>query len=269
MNNDRFFLERKNDTRTFPIFDDVTPVSKTNLWLLVILVPLAFIVALVPDMLWPNIAKMTLNSWQQIMLIIWQDILPFALIVFLLHMLARQTLRSFFKKLTWHDIGDGIVALILGNVYAILMSEILRSISKNLMASNAAEQNLRSSLSKSTLVNNYISLVITDILELLNEELLAIIPMLAVATLAYKYYGRSRKNAIGLGLLASIIIFGLAHFFAYDWHIVQMLLVIGMSRLFDTGVYIRTKNLWVSYIAHYLWDAVSFGVVLLASLGKG
>ncbi|MCY9806277.1 CPBP family intramembrane metalloprotease [Lentilactobacillus senioris] len=268
MNNDRFFLERKNDTRTFPIFDDETPLAKRNLWWLIVLPPLIFAIVVIPQILWPDIDTSTKGVVEETLIVLWQDVMPLILFILMLHELAGRSLRSFFKKLTWHDIGDGAVALVLGNLYAIITSLTLTAISKNLVAANITTGSFKAGMPKSELTTNLIREVLTDIPSLLCEELLAIIPMLAAATLAYRYYGQSRKNSIWIGLLVSIFVFGLAHFSAYDWHLAQMFIVIGMSRLFDTGVYIRTKNLWVSYISHYLWDTVSSGILFLIAMNK-
>lgn len=266
MNNDRFFLERKHDTRTFPIFDDKTPVSKRNLWLLVVLPPILFAILVIPQTLWPNIVGKDTGLGGYLFSFAWEELFPLIFFIFILHKLAGQSLRSFFKKLTWSDIGDGIVAFVLGTIYTRVMSAVLIVISKNSMASDIATNSFKVGLPKKVLISNYINEILSDLVELLNEELLAIIPMLAAATLAYKYYHCSRKGSIGIGLLVSIFVFGLAHFSAYDWHLAQMFLVIGMGRFFDTGVYIRTKNLWVSYISHYLWDTAIFTIAFITAM---
>ncbi|WP_082620580.1 CPBP family glutamic-type intramembrane protease [Lentilactobacillus senioris] len=53
------------------------------------------------------------------------------------------------------------------------------------------------------------------------------------------------------------------HFSTYDWHWAQMIILIGGSRIFYNGVYIRTKNLWVSYLCHFLWDTITLVIVIV------
>ncbi|WP_422110274.1 type II CAAX prenyl endopeptidase Rce1 family protein [Carnobacterium maltaromaticum] len=45
----------------------------------------------------------------------------------------------------------------------------------------------------------------------------------------------------------------------------QTVLTIGTARLILTFSYIKTKNIWVSFIVHLLNDWVLFGLAFLAS----
>lgn len=93
------------------------------------------------------------------------------------------------------------------------------------------------------------------------EEIFSIIIFIALfKLLSYKF---SRETAIGIALVLSSIVFGLMHFQAYNWHLAQIILLIGRERLFLTGAYIRTKNIWTSFLMHYVFDMAIFLLVFL------
>lgn len=62
--------------------------------------------------------------------------------------------------------------------------------------------------------------------QLLGEELLTILPFLALLTLFYVRFGMSRKGAVIIAWLTSAVLFGLLHLPTYNWSLVQCLLVI-------------------------------------------
>lgn len=104
--------------------------------------------------------------------------------------------------------------------------------------------------------------------QLLGEEVFTMLPLLAVMYYLYSKKKLSRKTAITGAWLLTAVWFSLAHLPAYDWNILQVLLVIGTARIVLTLAYIRTKNLWVSYGAHLLNDWVIFTFILAAEIAK-
>lgn len=67
------------------------------------------------------------------------------------------------------------------------------------------------------------------------EELLAVSFFLVLSALVMQHMHASRNAGIWWGLIGSMIFFGMIHFVAYDWHILQMLLVIGVGRILILG----------------------------------
>lgn len=100
--------------------------------------------------------------------------------------------------------------------------------------------------------------LITTIPQLIGEELLGVLPFLAVLWLCVSRLGLSRQAGIIIGLLVSALVFGAAHLPTYDWNWGQALLGIGSARVFLTLAYIATRNLWVSAGAHVLNDWTGF-----------
>lgn len=101
-------------------------------------------------------------------------------------------------------------------------------------------------------------------LQLIGEELVTVIPFLAVMVLARRL-GASRPAAIVIGAIGAALTFAAMHFPTYQWHILQTVLLIGGARLILLGAWLTTRNLWASVIAHIFNDWTLFGVLLLGS----
>lgn len=99
--------------------------------------------------------------------------------------------------------------------------------------------------------------------QLLGEELITILPFLALMALFTQRLGASRKVALVGAWLVSAVLFGLIHLPTYGWNVAQCLAIIGTARLVLTLPWIMTKNLWVSTGAHIINDWTLFGLGLL------
>lgn len=103
--------------------------------------------------------------------------------------------------------------------------------------------------------------------QLLGEELITILPFLAILAFARNQIGIGRKVAVLVAWVVSAIAFGLIHLPTYDWNVVQCVVVIGSARLVLTWAYIWSKNIWVSTGAHVINDWMLIGsITLLAAL---
>ncbi|MCX9147458.1 CPBP family intramembrane glutamic endopeptidase [Erythrobacter sp. WG] len=101
-------------------------------------------------------------------------------------------------------------------------------------------------------------------LQMLGEELITILPFLALLTWLHSKAGMGRNGAVLAAWLLSAIIFGLLHLPTYNWNIAQCVLVIGSARLVLTLAYVWTKNIWVSTGAHVIndWTLIASTVFL-------
>jgi len=104
----------------------------------------------------------------------------------------------------------------------------------------------------------FVSILAVTIPQLLGEELVAILPFLAVLWFCVSRVGMSRRVGIVVALVISSLIFGAAHLPTYDWNWTQSLVVIGTARIMLSLAYIVTRNLWVSAGAHILNDWSGF-----------
>jgi membrane protease YdiL (CAAX protease family) len=100
--------------------------------------------------------------------------------------------------------------------------------------------------------------------QMLGEELLTILPMLAILAFCHDRLGIGRNASVLMAWLLSAAVFGMMHLPTYDWNFVQCLVVIGSARLVLSWAYVWTKNIWVSTGAHIIndWTLISATVFL-------
>jgi len=101
--------------------------------------------------------------------------------------------------------------------------------------------------------------------QLFGEEVITLLPFLALLQVFSKSFGIGRKEAIIGAWLITAMIFGLIHLPTYDWNLIQCIVVIGSARLVLTLPWIMTKNIWVSTGAHIVNDWLLFAVSLLGA----
>lgn len=101
--------------------------------------------------------------------------------------------------------------------------------------------------------------------QLFGEEVVTILPFLAVLTLLSAGFGVGRKAAVVGAWLISSLLFGLIHLPTYDWNLIQCIVVIGTARMVLTLPWILTKNIWVSTGAHITNDWLLFSMSLLGA----
>jgi membrane protease YdiL (CAAX protease family) len=101
--------------------------------------------------------------------------------------------------------------------------------------------------------------------QLFGEEVVTILPFLAVLTLLSSRFGVGRKGAVVGAWLISSLLFGLIHLPTYDWNLVQCIVVIGTARMVLSLAWILTKNIWVSTGAHIINDWLLFTLSLVGA----
>ena len=101
--------------------------------------------------------------------------------------------------------------------------------------------------------------------QLFGEEVITLLPFLALLQWFSKDLGMGRKGAIVGAWLTTSVIFGLIHLPTYDWNWIQCLVVIGSARLVLTLPWILTKNIWVSTGAHIVNDWLLFTMTILGA----
>ena len=100
--------------------------------------------------------------------------------------------------------------------------------------------------------------------QLLGEEVMTLLPFLALMHLFAVRFGSGRKFAIIGAWIVSSLVFGLLHLPTYDWNWIQCIVIIGSARMVLTLPWILTKNIWVSTGAHIINDWLLFGMGLLS-----
>ncbi len=115
---------------------------------------------------------------------------------------------------------------------------------------------------------NVVWFYVGTFIQLFGEELVTILPFLAVLYWAHSKFGLSRKKAIIAAWIITAITFGAMHLPTYGWNVVQAIVLIGVARIALTLAFIRTKNIAVSFGAHLLNDWATFTLVLIATAAK-
>jgi membrane protease YdiL (CAAX protease family) len=100
--------------------------------------------------------------------------------------------------------------------------------------------------------------------QLFGEEVITLLPFLALMHLFAVRFGKGRKAAIIGAWIVSSLVFGLLHLPTYDWNWIQCIVIIGSARLVLTLPWILTKNIWVSTGAHIINDWSLFGIGMLS-----
>jgi membrane protease YdiL (CAAX protease family) len=103
-------------------------------------------------------------------------------------------------------------------------------------------------------------------IQLVGEEILTILPLLAVLWFCVRKLNLSRRLGLIIAVIVSTLVFAALHLPTYNWNVIQCLGGIGTARLILTAAYLVTRNLWVSAGAHIVNDWTEF---LLPSLLGG
>lgn len=95
-------------------------------------------------------------------------------------------------------------------------------------------------------------------IQLIGEEVVTILPLLAVLWLCVSRFGLSRRVGLVIAVAVSTLWFAAMHLPTYNWNVMQCLGIIGSARIVLTLAYLVTRNLWVSSIAHIFNDWALF-----------
>jgi uncharacterized protein len=99
--------------------------------------------------------------------------------------------------------------------------------------------------------------------QLFGEEVVSILPFLAILWFCHEKLTMTRKQALISAWLCTALIFGALHLPTYDWNFLQCFLVIGTARIVLLSGYIITRNIWVSTGAHIINDWLLFTLMVL------
>lgn len=158
----------------------------------------------------------------------------------------------FFKKLRLKDTKLIILCIIGTYLYAIIIGSIL-----SLITGMTGHGGLDTTVTLMTFLN--------EIIQVLGEEFFKVFILLLVMHVLYKITN-NRNMTLIIGVIISMIIFGLCHYDAYDGKILQILLIQGFGSIFCYFAYLKTKNIWVSYLIHLLGNFIPLIMILLRSM---
>ena len=96
---------------------------------------------------------------------------------------------------------------------------------------------------------------------LMGEELVKIIPFLFFLRVFYKY-SSNRKLSIIAAMIMVMVFFAMLHLMDLK-SLCSVLLIQGLGSIFEFYGYIKTKNIFISYITHLLTDVFIFVIVIM------
>lgn len=137
---------------------------------------------------------------------------------------AGRHAKALFGRVTARDVPVMVLAAVLSILLAFAAALLVRQfapVAPNALAVGMAD------MSVPDLVLNLLSTAP----QLLGEEMLTILPFLALLWLATSHLGLGRRGGIALALLGSTLVFCGAHLPTYGWNWAQCFGVIGASRV--------------------------------------
>lgn len=242
-------LKRLEDpTGDFPFYN-ATPSSITNRqWLFVMAMVVAGFLVLTLPIPWPAGV-----FWQLIPAIL-MPVIPLVALAYV----APVHWRAIFGKVGGREVKLMVGFALLNIVVSMAVGTIVHTVTE--VTPNAATAQL-SHLDMAERVAFFAK----TIPQLFGEEVITLLPFLALMQWFSINLGMARKGAIIGAWLVTSILFGLIHLPTYDWNLIQCLVIIGGARMVLTLPWIMTKNIWVSTGAHIINDWLLFGMVLLGA----
>lgn len=174
--------------------------------------------------------------------------------------LVKPNWKAIFRPLKWADVPVVVVVWLLTLGLSALAALIVSGGNPASFAANHATDTV--------LDGGFWGIVgfyLGTFIQLFGEELVTILPFLAVLYWLYSKAKLSRKTAIILAWVITAIWFGALHLPTYGWNFVQAIVLIGAARIALTLAFIRTKNILVSFGAHLLNDWATFTLALVAA----
>lgn len=173
-----------------------------------------------------------------------------------LAMVAGKAWRALFRAPKWRDL-----ALMLAIVGAnMLMTMAVALVLQHVFQTNSNPVGAMLAEASDT---ERLLFYLKTVPQLFGEEVISILPFLAILWLCHQRLRLTRKAAIIIAWLSTALIFGALHLPTYDWNVLQCFLVIGTARIVLLSGYIITKNIWVSTGAHIINDWLLFTLMVL------
>ena len=173
-----------------------------------------------------------------------------------LRAVAGPQWQVLFRRMGWRDLwlAVGLVFLSIGVtvVVALIVSRFFAAVPNPVIKALAAMG-----------TGEKLVFMASTIPHLIGEEILTVLPFLALLTWLAGRLRMPRRRAIVCAWVASSVLFGALHLPTYGWNVAQSLVIISVSRMVLWLAYLRTKNLSVAALAHILNDWLLLGFVAL------
>lgn len=237
----------------FPYYRDDPPAISAGGWLLVLTAVAAGFSALVTPLPFTDTAA---TGWLRVLAFVGLPLLG-------LSIATPSRWRAIFGRVGAREVKLMFAFALLNIAISMAVGAVVKTLGT---ASSNATISAAASLDGAGLVNFFAKVGV----QLLGEELITLLPFLAVLAMCHRLVGLGRNASVIVAWLVSAVAFGLIHLPTYDWNLVQCLVVIGSARLVLTWAYVWSKNIWVSTGAHIINDWVLIAsTVFLSPLVAG
>jgi hypothetical protein len=176
-----------------------------------------------------------------------------------LAVVAGRHWTALFRKVGLKDIGWMFAFALLNYVIAVPLGFIVMEFFST--EANAGVSGMAASGNAERVV-----FFVNSLPQLLGEELITIVPFLALLHYLTRKVGLSTRAAVISAWLVTAVWFAAIHLPTYNWNIAQCLILIGGARLVLTLAYLKTKNLWVCTGAHIINDWATFILALIGAM---
>jgi membrane protease YdiL (CAAX protease family) len=232
--------------RDFPFYQG-TPVSLSaaQWWFLLALVAVAFAIFIAP-ISWPG---GELGSFLRAILL---PVIPLAGLAWV----SNGHAGCLFGAVGWREIKLMVLFALLNIVVSMVVGGVV-------LATFGASDNPAIATASHLSPGGLLVFFAKTAMQLVGEEVLTMIPMLALLHVLVARAGVSRNAGVCWAWLVTAVLFGLLHLSTYGWDFMQCILIIGTARLVLSLAYIKTKNMWVSSGAHILndWTLIMVNVI--------
>jgi uncharacterized protein len=232
----------------FPFYDGVPAALSAWHWMVLMAAVAAGFAALIAPVPWPGGLLAPLIP----------AVLFVAIPLVALAFVAPGHWQVLFGKVGWREIRLMVGFALLNLIVSMIVGALVRALTE--VTPNAAATALGGMGTAESVV-----FFAKTLPQLLGEEVVTILPFLAVLALLTNRFGIGRRAAVVGAWLLSSLIFGLIHLPTYDWNLVQCIVIIGTARMVLTLAWILTKNLWVSAGAHVINDWLLLSMVLIGA----
>ncbi|CAI8920920.1 CPBP family intramembrane glutamic endopeptidase [Priestia megaterium] len=177
--------------------------------------------------------------------------LPQALIFYFLF---RKNIRIFFRKITKKHFTLSLTIAFASIVVAMFIAGLLVYGFSQTMTAH------------SEITTFSPSDIFTYIIQLLGEEIL----FFSAFFLSLKLFTKRKEPQYVLSVwisgLIACLVFGLAHLWTYDFNVIQCVIVIGLPSIIKIVLYLKTRNLWSTYLAHLFYDLMAIVITFSGKL---
>ena len=219
-----------DENRDFPFYNEIPKMSKIGWFILLISVPVALFS-------YQYFGFFTNEFARSI----------FFLLIMLIPLLyfSDRDYSLFFKKPTKDELILAVLMFVAYFIYSLVMTYFLDANGLASIGSGDVD----------------IVPIISLVFSMMAEELIKFIPLMFLLRVFFKYTS-NRRLSIMVSSAITLIFFGLIHL-EPGASLLSVLLIQGLGSISHLYVYLKSKNLFASYISHLLTDAIIMTMGLL------